>query len=161
MPSSEKFFFCVFSVFDLGHTLSRKTRKRTFNNSTLGGDLDNLFSLRQLLLGMGVSRLRLRHHILVAFTFLLFASTLSQLESEFQVREGSKKRTGSVVLSRFLSQKQLSGPGSSPPSCRSNCGSCSPCQPVHVPIQPGLVMKPLEYYPEAWRCKCGNNIFMP
>nr|5XKN_E Chain E, EPIDERMAL PATTERNING FACTOR-like protein 4 [Arabidopsis thaliana]5XKN_F Chain F, EPIDERMAL PATTERNING FACTOR-like protein 4 [Arabidopsis thaliana] len=51
-------------------------------------------------------------------------------------------------------------PGSSPPTCRSKCGKCQPCKPVHVPIQPGLSM-PLEYYPEAWRCKCGNKLFMP
>uniref|UniRef100_A0A7N0UCD1 Epidermal patterning factor-like protein n=1 Tax=Kalanchoe fedtschenkoi TaxID=63787 RepID=A0A7N0UCD1_KALFE len=56
--------------------------------------------------------------------------------------------------------RRLIGPGSSPPSCRSKCGRCAPCRPVHVPIQPGLT-KPLEYYPEAWRCKCGNNLFMP
>lgn len=80
--------------------------------------------------------------------------------SGFQEREGSKKRSGSGVLDRFIAQKRLSGPGSSPPSCRSKCGNCSPCKPVHVPIQPGFSM-PLEYYPEAWRCKCGNKLFMP
>ncbi|EXB51155.1 hypothetical protein L484_009119 [Morus notabilis] len=60
----------------------------------------------------------------------------------------------------FAVQKRLAGPGSSPPACRSKCGRCSPCKPVHVPIQPGLSI-PLEYYPEAWRCKCGNKLFMP
>ncbi|GMI95969.1 hypothetical protein HRI_003266200 [Hibiscus trionum] len=114
---------------------------------------------------MGVSRHRHHHHyVAAAFTFLIFASasvaTHSQLDSGFREREGSKRRIGSGVLDRFLSQKRLSGPGSQPPSCRSNCGSCSPCKPVHVPIQPGLMM-PLEYYPEAWRCKCGDKIFMP
>ncbi|KAE8728165.1 EPIDERMAL PATTERNING FACTOR-like protein 5 [Hibiscus syriacus] len=119
---------------------------------------------------MGVSphrycrRRRLHHHIVAVLTFLLFASasvrTLSQLESGFREREGSKKRCGSGVVDRFLSQKKLIGLGSQPPSCRSNCGSCSPCKPVHIPIQPGLMM-PLQYYPEAWRCRCGNKIFMP
>ncbi|XWS53926.1 hypothetical protein CRYUN_Cryun10bG0042200 [Craigia yunnanensis] len=112
---------------------------------------------------MGVSFHR-RHHTVVAFTFVLFASasviTLSQLGSWFQEKEGSKTRSGLEVLDRFLAQKRLDGPGSSPPSCRSKCGSCSPCKPVHVPIQPGFSM-PLEYYPEAWRCKCGNKLFMP
>ncbi|KAE8698283.1 EPIDERMAL PATTERNING FACTOR-like protein 5 [Hibiscus syriacus] len=81
-----------------------------------------------------------------------YSFALTRAESEFRVREGSKKRSGSEVTDRFLSQKQHSGPGSQPPSCRSSCGSCSPCKPVHVPIQPSLMM-PLEYYPEAWRCK--------
>ncbi|XVF66621.1 hypothetical protein PTKIN_Ptkin10aG0051700 [Pterospermum kingtungense] len=106
----------------------------------------------------------IHHHAVVAFTFLLFAFasliTLSQLGSEIQEREGSKKRSGSAVLDAFLVQKRLGGPGSSPPSCRSKCGRCSPCKPVHVPIQPGFSM-PLEYYPEAWRCKCANKLFMP
>ncbi|XP_038905188.1 EPIDERMAL PATTERNING FACTOR-like protein 4 [Benincasa hispida] len=57
-------------------------------------------------------------------------------------------------------RKSLVGPGSCPPTCRAKCGRCRPCEPVHVPIQPGLSV-PLEYYPEAWRCKCGNKLFMP
>ncbi|KAK6117204.1 hypothetical protein DH2020_036051 [Rehmannia glutinosa] len=57
-------------------------------------------------------------------------------------------------------RRRLGGPGSSPPSCRSKCGRCAPCKAVHVAIQPGMSM-PLEYYPEAWRCKCGNKLFMP
>ncbi|KAG8481074.1 hypothetical protein CXB51_025808 [Gossypium anomalum] len=103
-----------------------------------------------------------RQHRAAALAFLLFASviTLSRFGSGFQEREGSKKRSGSGVLDRFIAQKRLSGPSSSPPSCRSKCGNCSPCKPVHVPIQPGFSM-PLEYYPEAWRCKCGNKLFMP
>ncbi|KAA3480653.1 EPIDERMAL PATTERNING FACTOR-like protein 5 [Gossypium australe] len=110
---------------------------------------------------MGVSD-HYRQHTAAALAFLLFASviTLSRFGSGFQEREGSKKRSGSGVLDRFIAQKRLSGPGSSPPSCRSKCGNCSPCKPVHVPIQPGFSM-PLEYYPEAWRCKCGNKLFMP
>eukprot|EP01018_Ginkgo_biloba_P004076 Gb_33041 [translate_table: standard] len=57
-------------------------------------------------------------------------------------------------------ERKLNGPGSSPPSCKSKCDKCLPCKPVHVPIQPGKNM-PLEYYPEAWRCKCGNKLYMP
>ncbi|XP_023000566.1 EPIDERMAL PATTERNING FACTOR-like protein 5 [Cucurbita maxima] len=61
---------------------------------------------------------------------------------------------------RVVTRRRLSGPGSSPPTCRSKCGSCTPCTAVHVPIHPGLSL-PLEYYPEAWRCKCGNSLYMP
>ncbi|KAK3148308.1 hypothetical protein QOZ80_3BG0293400 [Eleusine coracana subsp. coracana] len=57
-------------------------------------------------------------------------------------------------------RRGLVGPGSSPPTCRSRCGGCRPCRPVHVAIQPGMSF-PLEYYPEAWRCKCGNKLYMP
>ncbi|KAK8962888.1 EPIDERMAL PATTERNING FACTOR-like protein 4 [Platanthera guangdongensis] len=59
-----------------------------------------------------------------------------------------------------VSRRRLSGPGSSPPICRSRCGGCIPCRPIHVSIQPGQSI-PLEYYPEAWRCKCRNKLFIP
>ncbi|WCJ23858.1 EPIDERMAL PATTERNING FACTOR-like protein 4 [Euphorbia peplus] len=106
--------------------------------------------------------IRLRHHLsaVTAFTFLLFfSSVFSQLlGSELTKSEGN--RLTAFDRFKYLSQKRLGGPGSSPPTCRSKCGRCSPCKPVHVPIQPGFSM-PLEYYPEAWRCKCGNKLFMP
>ncbi|XP_044499700.1 EPIDERMAL PATTERNING FACTOR-like protein 4 [Mangifera indica] len=96
-----------------------------------------------------------RHHeshlpSLTAFTFLFFL--LTQL--------GSGGSNSEWLEGGVQAQKRLSGPGSSPPTCRSKCGNCSPCKPVHVPIQPGMTM-PLEYYPEAWRCKCGNKLFIP
>ncbi|KAF8100640.1 hypothetical protein N665_0219s0017 [Sinapis alba] len=70
------------------------------------------------------------------------------------------QRTGSDFDGHFTGNKRFGGPGSSPPTCRSKCGKCQPCKPVHVPIQPGMSI-PLEYYPEAWRCKCGDKLFMP
>ncbi|XP_054820385.1 EPIDERMAL PATTERNING FACTOR-like protein 5 [Prosopis cineraria] len=104
-----------------------------------------------------------------AFTFLLFSSasalTLPPLPSRggfkqpyFQREEINGSWTAATVAA--ADQKRNGGPGSFPPSCRSKCGWCAPCEPVHVPIHPGL-SKPLEYYPEAWRCKCGNKLFMP
>ncbi|KAK4839610.1 hypothetical protein QYF36_023255 [Acer negundo] len=59
-----------------------------------------------------------------------------------------------------LARRILSGPGSSPPRCVSKCGRCTPCRPVHVPVPPGTPVT-AEYYPEAWRCKCGNKLYMP
>ncbi|KAG0490451.1 hypothetical protein HPP92_007314 [Vanilla planifolia] len=52
------------------------------------------------------------------------------------------------------------GPGSYPPRCTSKCGECSPCKPVHVPVPQGTPVI-TEYYPEAWRCKCNNKLYMP
>ncbi|XP_019159648.1 PREDICTED: EPIDERMAL PATTERNING FACTOR-like protein 4 isoform X2 [Ipomoea nil] len=57
-------------------------------------------------------------------------------------------------------RRMLGGPGSSPPRCTSKCGRCTPCKPVHVPVPPGTPVT-AEYYPEAWRCKCGNKLYMP
>lgn len=59
-----------------------------------------------------------------------------------------------------LARRYLSGPGSSPPRCTSKCGKCTPCKPVHVAVPPGTPVT-TEYYPEAWRCKCGNKLYMP
>ncbi|KAI3450255.1 hypothetical protein Pfo_006920 [Paulownia fortunei] len=57
-------------------------------------------------------------------------------------------------------RRLLGGPGSSPPRCASKCGGCTPCKPVHVLVPPGTRVT-TEYYPEAWRCKCGNKLYMP
>ncbi|KQK10374.1 uncharacterized protein LOC104582892 [Brachypodium distachyon] len=54
----------------------------------------------------------------------------------------------------------VDGPGSYPPRCTSKCGSCNPCYPVHVAVPPGVPVT-AEYYPEAWRCRCGNRLYMP
>ncbi|CAG7880349.1 unnamed protein product [Brassica rapa] len=54
----------------------------------------------------------------------------------------------------------LKGLGSSPPRCTSKCGRCTPCKPVHVPVSSGTPVT-AEYYPETWRCKCGNKLYMP
>ncbi|KAJ4912278.1 EPIDERMAL PATTERNING FACTOR-like protein 4 [Raphanus sativus] len=70
------------------------------------------------------------------------------------------QRTESDFHGHFTGNKRFGGLGSSPPTCRSKCEKCQPCKPVHVPIQPGMSI-PLEYYPEAWRCKCGDKLFMP
>nr|DAD25821.1 TPA_asm: hypothetical protein HUJ06_027289 [Nelumbo nucifera] len=62
--------------------------------------------------------------------------------------------------SGLSNRRYLSGPGSSPPRCTSKCGKCTPCKPVHVPVPPGTPVT-TEYYPEAWRCKCGSKLYMP
>ncbi|XP_075521258.1 EPIDERMAL PATTERNING FACTOR-like protein 6 isoform X1 [Primulina tabacum] len=54
-------------------------------------------------------------------------------------------------------RRLLSGPGSSPPRCTSKCSRCVPCKPVRVTVPPETT----EYYPEAWRCKCRNKLYMP
>ncbi|KAL4331246.1 hypothetical protein AHAS_Ahas13G0480900 [Arachis hypogaea] len=41
-------------------------------------------------------------------------------------------------------EKSSRGLWSWPPSCRSKCGWSSPCKPVHVPVQPDMIIR-LEY----------------
>ncbi|KAG9455210.1 hypothetical protein H6P81_008114 [Aristolochia fimbriata] len=73
-----------------------------------------------------------------------------------QGRTGGEAAEPIIIRRRYLS----TGPGSSPPRCTSKCGKCSPCKPVHVAVPPGTPVT-TEYYPEAWRCKCGNKLYMP
>ncbi|XP_010522003.1 PREDICTED: EPIDERMAL PATTERNING FACTOR-like protein 6 isoform X2 [Tarenaya hassleriana] len=56
--------------------------------------------------------------------------------------------------------RRMRGMGSWPPRCTGKCGRCTPCKPVHVPVPPGTPVT-AEYYPEAWRCKCRNKLYMP
>ncbi|GAV58633.1 hypothetical protein CFOL_v3_02166 [Cephalotus follicularis] len=81
---------------------------------------------------------------------------------EFEKRRGKENMEGSneQEISLSYARRLLSGPGSSPPRCISKCGKCKPCKPVHVPVPPGTPVT-AEYYPEAWRCKCGNKLYMP
>ncbi|KAI4373927.1 hypothetical protein MLD38_011984 [Melastoma candidum] len=85
----------------------------------------------------------------------------SRIMGRHRGREGRGHDLGGGEMRGELWVTRAVGPGSSPPTCRSKCGRCEPCRAVHVPIHPGRVSVPLEYYPEAWRCKCGNTLFMP
>lgn len=78
------------------------------------------------------------------------------------LQEIEKKRVidEEVGMSVRLARRSLSGPGSSPPRCNSKCGKCTPCKAVHVLVPPGTTVT-AEYYPEAWRCECGNKLYVP
>ncbi|XP_004296573.1 PREDICTED: EPIDERMAL PATTERNING FACTOR-like protein 4 [Fragaria vesca subsp. vesca] len=116
---------------------------------------------------MGVLRHRRPHHhstltCTAALAFLFIITSASAIRTTPTQLGDTEVVSGSSIPEDELTaeKRQLGGPGSAPPRCRSKCGRCSPCKAVHVPIQPGLSI-PLEYYPEAWRCKCGNKLFMP
>ncbi|KAJ8558037.1 hypothetical protein K7X08_004803 [Anisodus acutangulus] len=106
----------------------------------------------------------LRHHhrpslsIFATITTLTFLLLSSLAISALPLINTTRKLK--LIERVVLNQQKLSGPGSSPPTCRFKCGRCSPCKPVRVSIQPGFTFT-LEYYPQAWRCKCGNKLFMP
>ncbi|KAF0896721.1 hypothetical protein E2562_027063 [Oryza meyeriana var. granulata] len=80
--------------------------------------------------------------------------------SSLMLARTSASDVGDAAPAAVVRRRQLIGPGSSPPTCRARCGRCTPCRPVHVAIQPGVGAQ-WEYYPEVWRCKCGNKLFMP
>ncbi|KAB2088931.1 hypothetical protein ERO13_A03G023400v2 [Gossypium hirsutum] len=104
------------------------------------------------------------------FSFLLFAQAADGICSQVMTRirlsqEIAQENQVSIPVEiqghpSSLPRRVLSGPGSSPPRCASKCGKCTPCKPVHVPVPPGTPVT-AEYYPEAWRCKCGNKLYMP
>ncbi|KAK7321420.1 hypothetical protein VNO77_32046 [Canavalia gladiata] len=81
-------------------------------------------------------------------------------EHKEEIGQGMVSESKIEVSSMDWPRRFLGGPGSSPPRCTSKCGKCTPCKPVHVPVPPGTPVT-AEYYPEAWRCKCGNKLYMP
>ncbi|XP_061367367.1 EPIDERMAL PATTERNING FACTOR-like protein 5 [Gastrolobium bilobum] len=83
----------------------------------------------------------------------------AKADKDFQEVE-KENGQGKIEVSMGWPRRLLGGPGSSPPRCTSKCGQCTPCKPVHVPVPPGTPVT-AEYYPEAWRCKCGNKLYMP
>ncbi|KAJ8492557.1 hypothetical protein OPV22_014278 [Ensete ventricosum] len=99
----------------------------------------------------------LRHRLSAAVAFFVFAVALGSASVVIAQETGD---TGLRLCEVLVARRRLGGPGSSPPICRARCGRCLPCRPVHMAIQPGRSF-PLEYYPEAWRCKCGGKLFMP
>ncbi|KZV06810.1 EPIDERMAL PATTERNING FACTOR-like protein 4-like [Dorcoceras hygrometricum] len=97
--------------------------------------------------------------ITLAFIILTSVSALGFYPNLYLTSVGGRKKIREETT-EGTTRRKLGGLGSSPPTCRSKCGWCTPCKPVHVPVHPGL-FTPLEYYPEAWRCNCGNKLFMP
>ncbi|XP_052199654.1 EPIDERMAL PATTERNING FACTOR-like protein 6 isoform X2 [Diospyros lotus] len=81
------------------------------------------------------------------------------LNGEAIIVSGDRKEVIPASLGGWT-RRLLIGLGSSPPRCAAKCGKCTPCRPVHVPVPPGTPVT-AEYYPEAWRCKCGNKLYMP
>ncbi|KAJ8499768.1 hypothetical protein OPV22_010320 [Ensete ventricosum] len=97
------------------------------------------------------------------FLFSLFA-VLSSSSYRRSVRLGVRSlmatdRHSQVAVAAWR-RELVGGPGSYPPRCTGKCGDCTPCNPVHVAVPPGTPVT-TEYYPEAWRCKCGNKLYMP
>ncbi|XP_058007395.1 uncharacterized protein LOC131182324 [Hevea brasiliensis] len=50
--------------------------------------------------------------------------------------------------------------GSFPAKCHSKCNQCKPCKPVQVSVH-AMELKENEYYPQVWKCICGEDIFSP
>ncbi|KAJ0786013.1 putative EPIDERMAL PATTERNING FACTOR-like protein [Helianthus annuus] len=59
---------------------------------------------------------------------------------------------------------------SSPPSCMNKCENCTPCEATLVnPLDPKLIdykdqslwEHNYNYYPQVWKCKCGDKLYEP
>ncbi|KAJ7964306.1 Epidermal patterning factor-like protein [Quillaja saponaria] len=92
--------------------------------------------------------------------FFSEAVTIDFQDQGMESSMASNSESKCIEVSHGLARRFLGGLGSSPPRCASKCGKCTPCKPVHVPVPPGTPVT-AEYYPEAWRCKCGNKLYMP
>ncbi|KAJ1695361.1 hypothetical protein LUZ63_012059 [Rhynchospora breviuscula] len=105
----------------------------------------------------------LKMFILCGVSFWLFVVFAN---SSSEPRDFASKHSAQLELKRLCresiltTRRMLLGPGSHPPRCTNKCGNCTPCEPVHVSIPPSSHVI-MEYYPEAWRCKCGDHLYMP
>ncbi|KAL7589812.1 hypothetical protein Lser_V15G39616 [Lactuca serriola] len=101
--------------------------------------------------------------VLLTITSLVFRSELSAVKVHDHIHDLSfRGKEEEMIRSTITTMRRrtLSGLGSSPPRCAWKCGRCTPCKPIHVTVPPGKPVT-MEYYPEAWRCKCGNKLYMP
>lgn len=90
---------------------------------------------------------------------IFFKSEIDLQQVNVETKQGMESQ-GKSMVSVDWPRRFLGGPGSFPPRCNAKCGKCIPCKPVHVTVPPGTPVT-AEYYPEAWRCKCGNKYYMP
>ncbi|XP_060168093.1 EPIDERMAL PATTERNING FACTOR-like protein 8 [Lycium barbarum] len=53
--------------------------------------------------------------------------------------------------------------GSIPVACHSKCHQCMPCMPIQVFIEEDYNDddENEQYYPQVWRCSCGDKVFSP
>ncbi|KAK4278484.1 hypothetical protein QN277_016323 [Acacia crassicarpa] len=112
------------------------------------------------------NKAHLRFGVFFFFIFLnftIFSSATTSQDSKkcpMLADVDFQKKFEEKIREISLSRRVLGGLGSSPPRCSAKCGKCTPCRAVHVPVPPGTPVTS-EYYPEAWRCKCGNKLYMP
>ncbi|XP_050212254.1 EPIDERMAL PATTERNING FACTOR-like protein 5 [Mercurialis annua] len=51
--------------------------------------------------------------------------------------------------------------GSYPAKCHLKCNQCKPCMPIEVSIRSMELQEKDYYYPQVWKCLCGDYIFSP
>ncbi|KAF2294442.1 hypothetical protein GH714_011441 [Hevea brasiliensis] len=84
----------------------------------------------------------------------------------FIIGSSSERQVGGEPMARDLNlSKGRGGPGkamkgSFPAKCHSKCNQCKPCKPVQVSV-PAMELKENDYYPQVWKCICGEDIFSP
>ena len=82
---------------------------------------------------------------------IFFCQYVDKIGQEMLPKEKSDK-------GKVLSRRLLSTIGSHPPNCINRCDNCTPCVPVIVPEHPP---GSTGYYPDSWKCKCGNKLYPP
>ena len=93
----------------------------------------------------------LSYQYFVVIFWFFFCQYVDKNRQEMLSKEKSDK-------TKVLSTRLLSINGSHPPNCINRCDDCTPCKPVIVQVHPPEIPG---YYPESWKCNCGNKLYPP
>ncbi|WCJ17954.1 EPIDERMAL PATTERNING FACTOR-like protein 1 [Euphorbia peplus] len=103
--------------------------------------------------------------IILGLPFLLF-SILSVNSRKLPPISPSPSPVGEEIIEKNL--KMIKGregeKGSNPAKCESKCNECNPCMAVQVAITTLDQLKENVnefYYPQVWKCVCGDHFFSP
>ncbi|KAL3631113.1 hypothetical protein CASFOL_024097 [Castilleja foliolosa] len=100
-----------------------------------------------------------QRQLTLSFAIMAFLA-VSAMHPTRQFSAGARNVKEEVAVRIIKAQPGLDGMVSVRPSCIGRCEKCTPCTPVLVSVPPKTNM-PLEYYPETWKCKCGDKLYDP
>ncbi|EEF34910.1 conserved hypothetical protein [Ricinus communis] len=101
----------------------------------------------------------------ILLTVLLFITlTHSSLVHSRELAHSDHSPSPAPMVGGEIAKRRGDGrakKGSFPARCHSKCNQCNPCLPVEVSIRSMELKEKEYYYPQVWKCMCGDDIFSP
>ncbi|OAY45413.1 EPIDERMAL PATTERNING FACTOR-like protein 4 [Manihot esculenta] len=102
--------------------------------------------------------------VILLFIILIHSSTVHSralAPSPSPAPVGGEPEAGGLNLSNGRGGSGKTMRGSFPAECHFKCNQCKPCMPVQVSVPAMEFKENDEYYPQVWKCICGEDIFSP